>query len=82
MAFVSRLAHVPDGQQRQQRNHDARRHHRRESQLTVAQCADEGRHRRAVIEHKLYWAAVSGVDEARYLTAILNSDLILNWSWN
>lgn len=33
---------------------------------------------RAVIEHKLYWAAVSSVDEARYLTAILNSDLVLD----
>ena len=30
----------------------------------------------AVIEHKLYWAAVSGIDEARYLTAILNSDAL------
>jgi hypothetical protein len=30
----------------------------------------------AVIEHSLYWAAVSGVDEARYLTAILNSDTL------
>jgi hypothetical protein len=30
----------------------------------------------AVIDHKLYWAATSGVDEARYLTAILNSDVL------
>jgi hypothetical protein len=30
----------------------------------------------AVIDHKLYWAAVSGLDEARYLTAILNSDAL------
>jgi hypothetical protein len=30
----------------------------------------------AVIEHKLYWASVSGIDEARYLTAILNSDTL------
>lgn len=30
-----------------------------------------------IIEHKLYWAAVSGVDEARYLTAILNSAIVL-----
>lgn len=30
----------------------------------------------AVIDHKLYWAAVSGTDEARYLTAILNSDAL------
>jgi hypothetical protein len=28
----------------------------------------------AVIEHKLYWMAVEGVDEARYLIAILNSE--------
>lgn len=32
---------------------------------------------RAVIEHKLYWAAVGSEDEARYLTAILNSDMLL-----
>ena len=31
----------------------------------------------AVIEHKLYWAAVSGIDEARYLTSILNSAEVL-----
>jgi DNA-binding transcriptional MerR regulator len=31
---------------------------------------------RAVIEHKLYWAPVSGMEEARYLTAILNSDVL------
>lgn len=30
-----------------------------------------------LIEHKLYWAAVSGIDEARYLTAILNSQILL-----
>ncbi|HEY1004921.1 MAG TPA: hypothetical protein VGD83_35335 [Streptosporangiaceae bacterium] len=30
----------------------------------------------AVIEHSLYWAAASGIDEARYLTAILNSDTL------
>lgn len=35
---------------------------------------DEGR---AIIDHKLYWAAVSGVDEARFLTAVLNSELLL-----
>jgi hypothetical protein len=29
-----------------------------------------------IIDHKLYWAAVSGVDEGRYLTAVLNSDAI------
>ena len=28
---------------------------------------------RAVIEHKLYWAAVASLDEARYVTAVLNS---------
>ncbi|WP_404388818.1 Eco57I restriction-modification methylase domain-containing protein [Humibacillus xanthopallidus] len=32
---------------------------------------------RALIDHKLYWAAVSGVKEARYLVAILNSDRLL-----
>jgi len=31
----------------------------------------------AVIDHKLYWAAASGIDEARYLTAILNSSALL-----
>jgi SAM-dependent methyltransferase len=30
----------------------------------------------AIIDHKLYWAAVSGLSEARYLTAILNSDVL------
>jgi hypothetical protein len=30
----------------------------------------------AVIDHKLYWAVASGMDEARYLTAILNSDTL------
>jgi hypothetical protein len=30
----------------------------------------------ATIDHKLYWATVSGIDEARYLTAILNSDVL------
>lgn len=33
---------------------------------------------RAIVEHKLYWAAVSSVDEARYLTAVLNSALVLD----
>ncbi|MEV0326206.1 N-6 DNA methylase [Micromonospora echinospora] len=28
----------------------------------------------AVIDHKLYWAAVSGISEARYVVAILNSE--------
>lgn len=27
-----------------------------------------------VIDHKLYWAAVSGAEEGRYLTAVFNSD--------
>jgi len=31
----------------------------------------------AVIEHKLYWATVSGPAEARFLTAVLNSDALL-----
>jgi SAM-dependent methyltransferase len=30
----------------------------------------------AAIDHKLYWGPVSGLDEARYLTAILNSDVL------
>ncbi len=44
---------------------------------TLASARLAGETARAVIDHKLYWAAVSGVDEARYLTAILNSDLLL-----
>lgn len=31
----------------------------------------------AVIEHKLYWAAVASVAEGRYLTGILNSETLL-----
>jgi SAM-dependent methyltransferase len=31
---------------------------------------------RAVVEHNLYWAACASMDEARYLTAILNSDVL------
>lgn len=31
---------------------------------------------RVVIDHKLYWAAVDGPDEGRYLTAVLNSDVL------
>jgi len=31
----------------------------------------------AVIDHKLYWATVSGSDEGRFLTAVLNSDTLL-----
>ena len=33
---------------------------------------------RAVIEHKLYWAAVGSEDEGRYLTAVLNSDVVMD----
>ena len=29
-----------------------------------------------VIDHTLYWAAASGIEEARYLTGILNSDVL------
>lgn len=32
------------------------------------------RDRRAVVDHTLYWAGLSSVEEARYLTAILNSE--------
>lgn len=32
---------------------------------------------RQLVEHKLYWAAVSSLSEARYLTAILNSEILL-----
>jgi hypothetical protein len=32
----------------------------------------------AVIEHKLYWAAAASMDEATYLTAILNSTALLD----
>ena len=31
----------------------------------------------AVIDHKLYWASVSGPEEANYLLAVLNSDALL-----
>ncbi len=31
---------------------------------------------RAVIDHMLYWATVSGVSEARFLTGVLNSDAL------
>jgi hypothetical protein len=33
---------------------------------------------RAVIDHKLYWAATSSVDEALYLEAILNSNTVMD----
>ena len=32
---------------------------------------------RVVIDHKAYWAAARSIDEARYLTAILNTGLVL-----
>jgi len=41
--------------------------------LAAAYVADP----RIVAEHKLYWATVSGPDEARYLTAVLNSPALL-----
>lgn len=41
--------------------------------LAAARLADDDN---SVIEHKLYWAACSSVDEARYLTAILNSQAL------
>jgi hypothetical protein len=31
---------------------------------------------RALIDHKLYWAACASIDEARYLSAILNSETV------
>jgi hypothetical protein len=31
----------------------------------------------AVIDHKLYWATAENLDEARYLTAVLNSTALL-----
>ncbi len=30
-----------------------------------------------VVDHKLYWATLSGPDEARYLTAVRNSPALL-----
>jgi hypothetical protein len=32
---------------------------------------------RAVIDHKLYWASVSGRDEALFISSVLNSDAVL-----
>ncbi|MDQ0260485.1 methylase of polypeptide subunit release factors [Sinomonas atrocyanea] len=32
---------------------------------------------RAIVEHKLYWASASTIGEARYLEAILNSEVLL-----
>ena len=40
--------------------------------LAAARISDQT----AVIEHSLYWAATAGINEARYLTAILNSDTL------
>ena len=40
--------------------------------LAAARVSDSS----ALIDHKLYWAAASGIEEARYLTAILNSDVL------
>lgn len=41
--------------------------------LAAAYLADPA----AVIDHKLYWATVANADEARFLTAILNSETLL-----
>lgn len=43
------------------------------SRLTAARVIDTD----SVIDHKLYWAACSTADEARYLAAILNSATVL-----
>ena len=40
--------------------------------LAAARVEDQ----RAVVEHALYWAAAASVEEARYLTAVLNSPLL------
>jgi hypothetical protein len=32
---------------------------------------------RVIVDHKAYWAAARGIDEARYLTAVLNSGTAL-----
>lgn len=42
------------------------------SNLVAARLEDQ-----SIIEHKLYWAPVSGVEEARYLVGILNSEVLL-----
>jgi SAM-dependent methyltransferase len=42
----------------------------------IAACRLDGSS--ALIEHKLYWAAVGSIDEARYLIAILNSGPLHN----
>jgi hypothetical protein len=43
------------------------------SQAGVRLAAARVENARAVIDHKLYWATASTVDEARYLSAVLNS---------
>jgi SAM-dependent methyltransferase len=35
-------------------------------------------HPSAIVEHKLYWGSVACLEEARYLTAVLNSTVITN----
>jgi hypothetical protein len=40
--------------------------------LTAAILADS----RAVVENKLYWATAANLDEARYLTAVLNAQIL------
>lgn len=42
--------------------------------LVAARVADD----RAIVEHKLYWAPASSEGEAQYLTAILNSQTVLD----
>jgi len=32
---------------------------------------------KVVVDHKLYWATAENLDEARYLTAVLNIDALL-----
>lgn len=44
------------------------------SNLTAAYLNDAS----AVVDKKLYWTAVSSADEARYLVAVLNSQVILD----
>lgn len=44
---------------------------------TLASARLSGDAAQTIIDHKLYWAATSSADEARYLTAILNSDTLL-----
>ena len=44
---------------------------------TIASARVSGAAAGSIIDHKLYWAAVSGPDEARFLTAVLNSEALL-----